>query len=271
MRKTLIGIVLTAAVLLLSSSLIAQVVTLPEKTAIKLKLKEPLLSENTHPGDSVAFEVADSVEIDGLTVIPEGALAYGNIEKGTKWARRLGRGAWIFLELKNVTDITGREIPILEPRDGMGSNRPDQDTSCMSRRKCQDPNARYMQARGRGTEIALSLNPFMLLLPGKDTYFPTDQIFVVVTAEERRVDLTNLKNNCGKLSGCKWTTKQIKTEPPKPSTPEYQQAMAAARAAEYQKAVAAAQAAASAANRQVVSRRPSVYALTGDGALIASR
>jgi len=117
---------------------------LPKDTPIKLRLVEPLLSENSHPGDSVAFEVADDVEIDGVTLIPKGALAYGRIEKGTVWARRIGRGGWVFLELSNVTDVTGREVPVFEPRGGMGSNRPD-----------QDHNARFMQARGRGTEITL--------------------------------------------------------------------------------------------------------------------
>src|ERR1035437_2309498 len=154
MRKTLIGIVVGTILLFLTGNLVAQEVkvTVPNGTPIKLLLDEnvQLQSENTHPGDSVAFRVAEDVDIDGITVIRQGALAYGLIGEGTEWARRLGRGAWIFLELRNVTDVTGRVIPVREPREGMGSNRPG-----------KDHKARYMQARGRGTEIALSLNPFI--------------------------------------------------------------------------------------------------------------
>jgi hypothetical protein len=70
----------------------AQVVTLPDGTPIKLTLSENLRSENSHEGDSISFEVTKDVKIDGVTVIAQGALAYGRIVDGTTWARRVGKG-----------------------------------------------------------------------------------------------------------------------------------------------------------------------------------
>jgi hypothetical protein len=225
MRKILIRTVGIAVVLFLTGSLMAQVVDcvepdcvkLPSETPIKLQLVETLYSENSHPGDSVAFEVADDVKIDGITVIHHGALAYGRIVDGTEWARRMGRPGKVALEIKNVTDVTGREIPVIEPR--------------------------YIKARDTYTEIVLGMpNPYWLLMLGKRTQFPTDKIFVAVTAKEWPVDLTNLTRNCGKVP-CSNTTLPTPTKtdlPLKPSTPQFQRAAHS-------------------------------YTVTRDGALIASR
>lgn len=90
MRKFLMGIVLAAVALLCSASM-AQVVNLPSGTPIKLKLSETLRCENSHQGDSISFEVVNDVKIDGVIAIPQGALAYGRILDGTTWARRVGR------------------------------------------------------------------------------------------------------------------------------------------------------------------------------------
>src|SRR5437868_5122999 len=116
MRKTLIGIAMAAVALLFNGSLIAQVVNVPRGTPIRLRLSETLHCENSHPGDSIAFEVMDGIKIDGDTVIPQGALAYGRIADGTTPTRRVGRGGRVAINLMYVTDATGREIPITEER-----------------------------------------------------------------------------------------------------------------------------------------------------------
>ena len=173
MRKTLIGITLTAVVLLIAGSLMAQVVAIPNETPVRLRLVENLLCENSHEGDSVAFEVADDVAIDGIVVIKHGALAYARIVDGTTWARRVGRGGRVALQIKYVTDVTGREIPVSEDR--------------------------YIAARGLGTEITVAMvsspNPLWLMALGKKTKFPNGKIFVAVTRGEKNVDLTKLALN----------------------------------------------------------------------------
>jgi hypothetical protein len=172
MRKALIGIMLAAVALLCRSSM-AQVVNLPNGTPIKLKLSETLRCENSHQGDSISFEVVNDVKIDGVIVIAQGALAYGRIVDGTTWARRVGKGGRVALEVKSVTDVTGRQTPIAEDR--------------------------YIQGRGRGTEITLGTvaapSPLWLLWEGKHTKFPEGQIFVAVTTGDKVVDLTQLALN----------------------------------------------------------------------------
>lgn len=196
MRKTLFGAVLVIVVLLFCGGLMAQVITVPEGTPIKLKLLETLKCENSHEGDSVGFEVMDDVTIDGVTVIRHGALAYGRIADGTTWARRLGRGGKVALDLKYVTDVTGRQIPIAE--------------------------GRYTQARGLGSEITVAMvyvpNPLWLLALGKRTNFPKEKMVIVVTRANADVNLTKLALNTP-------AQMPVKTDMPlKPFTPQLQRA-----------------------------------------------
>ena len=212
MRKVLMGIVLAAVALLCRASM-AQVVTLPGETPMKLKLCENLRSENSHEGDSISFAVAQDVKIDGVTVIAQDALAYGRIVAGTTWARRVGRGGMVALELKSVTDVTGREIPIAE--------------------------GRYIQGRGRGTEITLGTvaapSPLWLLWGGKHTKFPQGQIFVAVTTGDKVVNLTQLAlNTKGEPAAVRAKMPEkpeaavrakMPEKPEKPSTPQFAQAV----------------------------------------------
>jgi hypothetical protein len=191
----------------------AQVVTLPGETPMKLKLCENLRSENSHEGDSISFAVAQDVKIDGVTVIAQDALAYGRIVAGTTWARRVGRGGMVALELQSVTDVTGREIPIAE--------------------------GRYIQGRGRGTEITLGTvaapSPLWLLWGGKHTKFPQGQIFVAVTTGDKVVNLTQLAlNTKGEPAAVRAKMPEkpeaavrakMPEKPEKPSTPQFAQAV----------------------------------------------
>lgn len=235
MRKILIGIALTAVIILLSGSLIAQeVVVVPKGTPMRLRLAEELQCENSHEGDSIAFEVVDPIKIDGETVIPANALAYGRIADGTTPTRRIGKGGRVAFDLKYVTDITGREIPITEER--------------------------YIRGRGRGTEIVLGMvsypltSPLWLLVEGHHTKFPNGKTIVVVTAAEKEVNLTPMKANLLRNQNPAVTPAST---PMKPSTPEYQRAMAAAVQP------------AAVVNQRVAF--PNVYTITREGTLIASR
>jgi hypothetical protein len=217
MQKTSVG--LTAVVLLFAANLMAQVVKVPNGTPIRLQLAETLLCENSHAGDSVAFEVMDDVKIDGITVIRKNALAYGRIDEGTTWARRMWKGGKIFLDLKYVVDVTGRQIPIVEDR--------------------------YIQARGRGTELTLAMvsapSPLWLLWEGKHTKLPNGKTFVVVTKGEMDVDLTQLALNTANPAAT-----PTKTSLPLNSSMSQQQQVA-------------------------YSKPPSIYIINSKGALVPSR
>lgn len=252
MRKTLIGIALSAVVLFSGSALaqgqaghiwqppqpavapcvpsnvsgcplprtaipagaiVAEKVTLPGGTPLRLGLAEGLYSQNAHKDASVAFEVMDDVTIDGITVIRCGALAYGrlvdaatangwSVNGQTGWSRRIGRPGKIFVQLLYVTDVTGREIPIEEKR--------------------------YMEARSTTPEVVIvtiaDVNPFWLLTRGRNTKFRKGQVIVAVTKESREVDLTRLASNMQKLATNSALTSPVPTPTsapllPKPSTP----------------------------------------------------
>jgi hypothetical protein len=200
MHKILMGFALAAVALLCRASM-AQVVTLPGGTPIQLKLSETLHAENSHEGDSISFEVIRDVKIDGVIMIAQGALAYGRIVDGTTWARRVGKGGRVALELQFVTDVTGREIPITEER--------------------------YIQGRGRGTQITLGTvaapSPLWLLWQGKDTKFPQGQIFIAVTTGNKVVDLTQLAlNTKGEPAAVR---AKMLEKPEKPSAPQFAQAV----------------------------------------------
>jgi hypothetical protein len=91
-------------------------VALLEATPVKIQLPELLDSRNLHTqekGESIQFEVAEDVIVDGAVVIRKGALAKGhftNIEK----ARANRRHAELDFAFDTVTTIDGQNIPIAE-------------------------------------------------------------------------------------------------------------------------------------------------------------
>jgi hypothetical protein len=242
-RKTLIGIALSAVVLFSGSALaqgqpghiwvdpcvpsniggcslpktsipagaiVAEKVTLPGGTPLRLGLAEGLWSENAHKDASVAFEVMDDVTIDGITLIRCGALAYGrlvdastangwNVNGKTEWSRRIGKPGKIFVQLLSVTDVTGREIPIEEKR--------------------------YMEARSTTPEVVIvsiaTVDPFLLLVRGRNTRFHKGQVIVAMTKESAEVDLTRLAENMHKVATNSALPSPVPTpaSAPKPATP----------------------------------------------------
>ena len=91
--KLWIGVVL---IWVLTSSCLAlgQPVSLPEGTAVRVRLKADLGSDQATVGNRVDFEVARPVVIQGTTVIPEGAVAWGTVQsvKKGKFIRRRSIG-----------------------------------------------------------------------------------------------------------------------------------------------------------------------------------
>lgn len=58
---------------------LAKGIVLRAETPVTLETLTPLSSENVVRGDRVALAVLDPVQIDGITVIPAGALAFGEV------------------------------------------------------------------------------------------------------------------------------------------------------------------------------------------------
>ena len=89
-------------------------VTLPDATPLKVLLRDPLYSkklEKDSAGQTVPFEVAEDVVVDGVTLIRRGALAKGHFNHVEK-TKRAGRHAEIGFAFDSVTTVDGQEIPV---------------------------------------------------------------------------------------------------------------------------------------------------------------
>ncbi len=75
---------LPVGTLCLCSFLWAERMRLPEGTPIRVRLKADLSADRAQEGNRVDFEVAQPVFIQGLVVIPEGAVAWGAVQSVRK-------------------------------------------------------------------------------------------------------------------------------------------------------------------------------------------
>jgi len=82
---------------------------LPGQTPVKLQLSESVSSAHAHPGDRLNLIVARDVNIEGLTVIPTGAVASGTVT-GVKRKRPLGIGGDVTLRLDSVELANGDRV-----------------------------------------------------------------------------------------------------------------------------------------------------------------
>lgn len=65
--------------------------TLPDGTAVRLRLTENLSSASAKAGQQVPFEVIEEVDVEGVTVIAKGAQAIGTVTSAEP-KKTMGRG-----------------------------------------------------------------------------------------------------------------------------------------------------------------------------------
>jgi len=88
----------------------AQSLTLPEGTPIHLQTREDLSSKVARKGDKVELSVAEPVIVNGVTVIPVGAPATGEISRARDNGL-LGRSGKLEIEVRQLS-AEGRIIPL---------------------------------------------------------------------------------------------------------------------------------------------------------------
>jgi len=91
------------------ASAVADRLTIPDGTPIKLQLAENVSSTHARIGDSLDFVVVRDVSVGGLTVIPAGTLARGSVT-GVKGKRFLGIGGNVALKLDSVELANGDRV-----------------------------------------------------------------------------------------------------------------------------------------------------------------
>ena len=89
----------------------AEAVTVKEGTDVKLAFDSAMSSNTAKPGDHVMLHVTDPVQVDGKTVIAEGAKVRGTVKKVEK-RKHFGVNANIQLYLDPVKSVDGKKIPL---------------------------------------------------------------------------------------------------------------------------------------------------------------
>jgi hypothetical protein len=72
---------------------------------------QTISSANAHEGETVDFEVSETVVIQGLVVIPKGSVALGKVTK-TEPKRRFGRTGELEISIDSVRLVDGSRTPL---------------------------------------------------------------------------------------------------------------------------------------------------------------
>jgi hypothetical protein len=86
-------------------------VTVPEGTEFSAVTTEKLSSKTASEGDRIALRVDEDVRVDGVVVIPKGALVRGSVSDA-KAAGRMGRGGKLNIRIESTTLADGQRINV---------------------------------------------------------------------------------------------------------------------------------------------------------------
>jgi PEGA domain len=88
----------------------AQVV-IPDGTKMRLRLDQTLSSATADEGQTVELSVAESVTVDGVTVVQEGSRATGTVVVAQE-KRRMGRAGKLDFSVDRVRGVNGQWLPV---------------------------------------------------------------------------------------------------------------------------------------------------------------
>jgi hypothetical protein len=84
-------------------------VKVPANTLIKVALVDPVQSKNLKKGDTVRYQVADDVILDGVLLFAKGEPGVGTVTK-VEPARNFGRNAEVNIDFNNTKAMDGTEV-----------------------------------------------------------------------------------------------------------------------------------------------------------------
>lgn len=116
--KLLTGMMSVAAMVAMSGAAFAQSMTLPEGTPVHLQTRDDLSSKDARKGDKVELTVAEPVVVNGVTVIPAGAPATGEISRARDNGL-LGRSGKLEIDVRQVS-ADGRIVPLRGQQNAKG-------------------------------------------------------------------------------------------------------------------------------------------------------
>jgi hypothetical protein len=97
-------------------------VVLIDATPVRLRLNRPVSSADSHVGDTVDFEVLASVSVNGVLVIPKGALAFGIVTEAQP-TRKFARGGKLEIRLQYVKLLDNEKAALRAMQGGTGGGR----------------------------------------------------------------------------------------------------------------------------------------------------
>ena len=145
----------------------AQVVSVPQGTAIRVRLDQTLSSSTSKSGDTVRFEALDNVFADGKIAVARSAVVGGEIID-TK-----GSDGHIRFVVRYVVAADGSRLDVNSSRHAKGSKG----------------------SRNVGIGMAIvgpELGPAFLLAHGSDSSFPAGTAFTVYTSKVSSVDVSDV-------------------------------------------------------------------------------
>ncbi len=92
---------------------------LQDGTPVRLRLTRTLSSADCKVGDRVDFEVEDPVILDGVTVVPQGSIAWGTVTEA-EHKRRMTRGGKLAIALTEVQMANLQKAKLRATRDAKG-------------------------------------------------------------------------------------------------------------------------------------------------------
>jgi len=97
-------------------------VAIPDGTPVEIELTQTASSEELKEGDSVAFKIIRSVEINGVTVIKKDASARGHVVK-VKKAGRWGKQGKLDWAMNDAISVDGTRIPLRFTQSARGDSK----------------------------------------------------------------------------------------------------------------------------------------------------
>lgn len=89
----------------------AKTARIPAGTRLNLELLQTVDTKACQEGDSFNLMLLSDQKVDGTVVLPAGSVIRGSVQN-IKVARRLSRGAVLYLDFDHVVTPTGRQLPI---------------------------------------------------------------------------------------------------------------------------------------------------------------
>jgi len=109
-----------AALLLAAAPALAQPMILPEGMAIQLETRQEISSKSARVGDRVELAVARPVTIGGVTLIPAGSPAVGEVSR-VRDNGLLGRSGKLDIKVSTVK-AGGTDVPVRGQRNAQGKS-----------------------------------------------------------------------------------------------------------------------------------------------------